>query len=313
MCFFAGIHDLDFIHKERLPLITYLSLVAATLFWGGTFIAGRVLSGALAPAGSAFIRFAMATLVLYGMTRVYEGRITRPPREKWLPLFFLGLTGVFTYNVCFFTGLQYITAGRASLIIALNPLAISAAAFIFLGESLNYKQGIGILVSLSGAVFVISNGHPGEIFTGSFGRGEIALFGCVGSWVAYSLVGGTVLKVLSPLVSVFYSSLIGTVLLFPLAVYHGLLNGIFQIQAVHWFSLFYLGFFGTAMGFSLYYRAIKRIGASRSGVFINLVPFFAVIMSWFILDEGIKGMVIIGGMLLIAGVAMTNYCRSANR
>jgi len=293
--------------------MTYLSLVAATLFWGGTFIAGRVLSGALAPASSAFIRFAMATLVLYGMTRLYEGRITRPPREKWLPLFFLGLTGVFTYNVCFFTGLQYITAGRASLIIALNPLAISTAAFIFLGESLNYKQGMGILVSLSGAVFVISNGHPGEIFTGSFGRGELALFGCVGSWVAYSLIGGTVLKVLSPLVSVFYSSLIGTVLLFPLAVYHGLLSGIFQIDFVHWFSLFYLGFFGTAMGFSLYYRAIKQIGASRSGVFINLVPFFAIIMSWFILDEGIKGMVIIGGMFLIFGVAMTNYCRSSNR
>ncbi|MEA2060843.1 MAG: EamA family transporter [Thermodesulfobacteriota bacterium] len=99
---------------------------------GGTFIAWRVLSGALAPAGSAFIRFAMATLVLYGMTRVYEGRITRPSRGKWLSLFFLGLTGVFVYNVCFFTGLQYITAGRASLIIALNPLTISAAAFISL-------------------------------------------------------------------------------------------------------------------------------------------------------------------------------------
>ncbi|MFO7750854.1 MAG: DMT family transporter [Desulfobacteraceae bacterium] len=293
-----------------MQLITYLTLVATTLFWGGTFIAGRALAGTVSPASSAFIRFAIATTALYFITLAYEGKITRPPRKKWLPLVLLGLTGVFSYNVCFFTGLQYITAGRASLIIALNPLAISLAAVLFLGESLNGKQLFGIFLSLAGAVFVISNGHPGEIFTGSFGRGEMALLGCVGSWVAYSLIGGTVLRVLSPLVSVFYSSLIGTILLFPLALHQGLLDSLGRMGINHWFSLVYLGFFGTALGFSLYYRAIQQIGATRSGVFINLVPFFAILLSWFILDEAIKVIVITGGILLMSGVSITNYCRT---
>ncbi len=289
---------------------TYLSLVLTMLFWGGTFIAGRALAGFVAPSSSAFIRFAIATIALFFFTLIHEGKITLPPRQKWLPLVLLGLTGVFSYNVCFFTGLQYISAGRAALIIALNPLAIALAAFIWMREPLNSRQFFGILLSLTGALFVISNGHPQEIFSGSFGKGELALLGCVLSWVLYSLIGGTVLKVLSPLVSVFYSSLFGTILLFPLALYQGLLDNIRTIELPQWFSLFYLGFFGTALGFSLYYQAIKRIGATRSGVFINLVPLFAIILSWFILDESIKTIVIIGGVILLTGVTITNYCRS---
>jgi drug/metabolite transporter (DMT)-like permease len=111
-------------------------------------------------------------------------------------------------------------------------------------------------------------------------------------------------------VSVFYSSLIGTLLLLPLALYQGLLGNLSNIELPQWLSLFYLGFFGTALGFSLYYGAIKRIGATRSGVFINLVPLFAIILSWFILDESIKAIVVIGGIILLAGVSITNYCRT---
>lgn len=295
-----------------LQFATYFNLVLTTLFWGGTFIAGRALAGNVTPASSAFIRFTIATIALFFFTLIHEGKITVPPRKKWLPLFFLGLTGVFSYNVFFFTGLQYISAGRASLIIALNPLAITIGAFIWMREPLNYKQVIGILLSLVGALFVISNGHPQEIFGTSFGKGELALLGCVMSWVLYSLIGGSVLKVLSPLVSVFYSSLIGTILLLPLALQQGLIPNLSTIGLQHWLGLFYLGFFGTALGFSLYYKAIKTIGATRSGVFINLVPLFAIILSWFILDESIKGIVIIGGIILLSGVSITNYCRSSN-
>lgn len=296
--------------ERMLQFSTYISLVLTTLFWGGTFIAGRALAGYVTPASSAFIRFAIATIALFFFTLVLEKKIAVPPKQKWLPLVFLGLTGVFSYNVFFFTGLQYISAGRASLIIALNPLAITIGAFIWMREPLNYKQVFGILLSLVGALFVISNGHPQEIFSASFGKGELALLGCVMSWVLYSLIGGTVLKVLSPLVSVFYSSLIGTILLLPLALHQGLLSSLAKIELQQWFSLFYLGFFGTALGFSLYYRAIKRIGATRSGVFINLVPLFAIVLSWFILGESIKGIVIIGGLILLSGVSITNYCRS---
>lgn len=276
------------------------------LFWGGTFVAGRALAGSVDPANAAFLRFAIATIALAFLTRMVEGRISPPPRKHLLSLLLLGLTGVFGYNIFFFTGLQYIEAGRASLIIALNPLAITLAAVLFLGERLSAKQCVGLFISLAGAIFVISNGHPEIIFSGGFGLGETLILGCVGSWAAYSLIGRQILQSISPLVAVFYSSLAGTVLLFMVTVAKGTTASILHYSTVDWLSLSFLGLLGTAAGFSLYYQAIKKIGAARSSVFINLVPFFSILLSWPILGESMKPSVLSGGLLLMAGVYLTN-------
>lgn len=292
-------------------LLTYISLVLTMFFWGGTFIAGRVLADSVPPASAAFFRFAIATISLGFLIRIIDGKFFIPPKNLWFQLVLLGFTGVFSYNILFFTGLQTVSAGRASLIVALNPLVITIFATLFLRESLSPKQYTGIVLSLAGALFVVSNGHPEMIFTGNFGSGELAILGCVASWAMYSLIGRSVLKVLSPLASVFYSSLIGTMFLFWPAVYHGSLSGVLTYSSEAWISISYLGLFGTAIGFTLYYSAIKSIGASRSGVFINLVPFFSICLSWLILGESIKISVFIGGLILLAGVALTNLdsCR----
>ena len=290
-----------------MPIYTYATLVLTMLLWGGTFIGGRALATTVAPASAAFLRFTIATIALAFFTYLIDGKLSFPPRKQWLGLLLLGLTGVFSYNVLFFTGLQHIEAGRASLIIALNPLVITVFATLFLHEPLSCRQLCGVMLSLTGAVYVISNGNPGLLFSGSFGKGELAILGCVGSWATYSLIGRAVLSTLSPLASVFYSSLIGTLLLLWPAQQEGIFQKIFTMSLLDWAILLFLGFFATALGFSLYYRAIKNIGATRTGVFINLVPLFSIILSWFILGESVKPLVITGGIILLTGVVLTNY------
>jgi drug/metabolite transporter (DMT)-like permease len=236
-----------------------------------------------------------------------EKKLSIPPLKCWLPLLLLGLTGIFAYNVCFFFGLQHITAGRAALIIASTPLAITIFAALFLKERLTSYKMAGVFLCLSGAILVISNGHPQRLFTGGFGPGEKALLGCVASWTTYSLVGRQVLKTMSPLTSVCYSSIIGTILLAIPAVQQGHIFDIVEISRTSWLSLAFLGIGGTALGFSLYYRAIQKIGAARTGIFINLVPVFSVLLSWLILGEAIKPIVIAGGLLILTGVSLTNF------
>jgi drug/metabolite transporter (DMT)-like permease len=290
-----------------MPLLTYCSLVLTMFLWGGTFIAGRLLAGAVEPASAAFLRFLIASVAMVVVTRSIEGKFHIPPARLWLPLVLLGLTGVFAYNVFFFNGLQHISAGRASLIVAGTPLVITVFAALFLRERLTFLKTCGVLVSLAGAIMVISNGHPGSLFTGGFGRGEQALIGCVLSWSAYSLIGRSVLCSLPPLTAVCYSSIIGTLLLaFPVGR-EGLFDHLSAISVVSWISLAYLGLGGTALGFSLYYIGIKKIGASRAGIFINLVPVFSILLSWFILGETIRPAVLAGGLLVLTGVTMANY------
>lgn len=293
-----------------MAVITYISLVFTMLLWGGTFIAGRLLAGSVEPASAAFLRFFIASAAMLVVTRLVEKKFIIPTGKLWIPLILLGMTGVFAYNVFFFSGLQLISAGRASLIISCTPLVITIFAAIFLGERLTPLKAFGVLLSLSGAIIVISNGHPGSLFTGGFGPGEQALVGCVLSWSAYSLIGRSVLATLSPLNAVCYSSMIGTVLLSIPAAYEGLFGRLATISSLDWASLAYLGIGGTALGFSLYYQGIKKIGAMRAGIFINLVPLFSILLSWLILGESVKIIVLTGGFLVLTGVTLTNLRRS---
>lgn len=284
----------------------YLKLLLTALFWGGTFIAGRLLADRVGPFSAAFLRFAMAASLLLALTVRHEGRLPRIHRNQFIGLLFLGMTGVFAYNAFFFKGLQLISAGRASLIIANNPVFITLFAALIFKEKLSWLKAGGILLSVTGALIVISKGDPAALLRGGVGWGEILIFGCVASWVAYSLIGKTIMKDLSPLVSVTYSALIGTAALFIPAVAEGMVREVPHYTVLDWVCISYLGVFGTVLGFVWYYEGIKALGPTRAGQFINFVPVCAILLAFFILGEPITWSLLVGAGFVITGVSLTN-------
>ncbi|SMC72328.1 Permease of the drug/metabolite transporter (DMT) superfamily [Desulfocicer vacuolatum DSM 3385] len=287
-------------------MITYIKLTLTAIFWGGTFVAGRFIASDVSPVNAAFLRFAIASFFLIIFTKNIEGKFPAISRKQILPILLSGASGVFLYNILFFEGLRYIHAGRAALIIALNPIMISIFSAILFREKLNFIKGFGIILSVTGALVVISNGHLTDIMGYHIGKGELLIFGCVVSWVSYSLVGKAVMSSLSPLVSVCYSSVAGTALLAIPFLFNGQFHEIINYTILDWGNLFYLGFFGTVLGFFWYYEGINRIGAMKAGVFINVVPVSAIILSCFILDEAITPSLFSGGVFVISGVYTTN-------
>ena len=285
----------------------YLKLIATMLIWGGTFITGRVLSQGVSPYVAAFLRFLIASLFLVCLTCKKEGGLPKIPKSQYLPLTLLGLTGVFCYNIFFFKGLSFIPAARASLIIANNPVLITLFAALLFKERLTRRTLCGVLLSVSGAIVVITNGHPAQLLALGVGPGELSIFICVASWVCYSLVGKGVMTHLTPLTSVCYSSVIGTLFLFPFAVSHGLFMT--SYTPLHLASLFYMGFFGTVLGFLWYYQGILALGPTRAGIFINIVPVSAILLAWLLLDEPVGPPIWIGALLVISGVTLTNSVR----
>lgn len=290
------------------------------MFWGGTFIAGKFIAGDVSPVNAAFIRFLAASFFLLIMTRRLEGKLPMVKKHQILPLILLGSTGVFLYNILFFTALHHIHAGKAALIIATNPIIISLLSAFFFKEKLNIVKFMGILLSVTGALIVISNGHITDFVSYGFGMGELCICGCVLTWVAYSLIGKSVMSDLSPVASVCYSSMAGTVLLFFPVFFQGGLSEVFSYSALNWLSLLYLAIFGTVLGFFWYYEGINKIGAMKASVFINFVPISAIVFAYFMLDEPVTPSLFIGGALVISGVYSTNastlikkYCQSAGK
>jgi drug/metabolite transporter (DMT)-like permease len=287
-------------------MLVYVKLILTAVLWGGTFIAGRVVARDVGPFSAAFLRFFIASIFLVLFTCKIEGRLPVLRKRQIIPVFLLGMTGVFLYNVFFFKGLKIIHAGRAAVIIAGNPIFITLFSAYFFKEKLNLIKMAGIMLSVSGAVIVISKGSFNEIIAGGVGWGEIFIFGCVFSWVAYSLIGKAVMDGLSPLAAVSYSSIIGAFFLFFPALFEGMMHNFRLYHPVDWAGMFYLGFFGTVIGFVWYYEGIKKIGPMKASLFINFVPISAVVMAFFILNEPITPSLFIGTFLVCSGVYLTN-------
>lgn len=283
------------------------------IFWGGTFIAGRSIAGDVGPFSAAFLRFAAASALLLFLTWKSENGFPSLKRKQILPVFLLGMTGVFSYNFFFFKGLQLIDAGRASLIIANNPVFITLLSACIFKEKLGALRILGIVVSVSGAMIVISKGNPLHILRGTVGWGEILIFGAVVSWVVFSLIGKSVMKGLSPLVSISYSSTAGTVCLLAPAIAEGMAGDLAGYSAMDWMCILYLGVFGTVLGFVWYYEGINRLGPSKASIFINFVPISAIILAFLILKEPVTLSLFVGAALVISGAWLANRPAAAQK
>jgi drug/metabolite transporter (DMT)-like permease len=277
-----------------------------TLFWGGAFVAGKVVSQNVGPYSIAFQRFAIASVLLILLTWKIEGKLPALKKFQILPIVLLGMTGIFIYNVLFFKGLKIIEASRASLIIATCPVFITISSAIFLKEKINLIKALGIIISICGAIVVISKGNINRIFETGLGRGELYFFCCVLSWVAYSLIGKAVMRNLSPLASVSYSAIVGAVALFVPACFEGLFQNIRNQSMLDWSCISYLGIFATVIGFVWYYQGVQRLGPTKTGLFINFVPAFAILCAFIILQEPITRSLVVGTVLVISGVYLTN-------
>jgi drug/metabolite transporter (DMT)-like permease len=284
----------------------YVKLLFTTLFWGGAFVAGKVVSENVGPFSIAFQRFAIASILLILLTWRIEGKL--PPLKKFqiIPIILLGMTGIFTYNVMFFKGLKIIEASRASLIIATCPIFITIFSAIFLKEKIDRIKALGIVISISGAIVVISEGNINRILGTGLGLGELYIFCCVLTWVAYSLIGKTVMRNLSPLAAVSYSAIVGAVALFVPACFEGLFQNIRNQSMLDWSCISYLGIFATVIGFVWYYQGVQRLGPTKTGLFINFVPVFAILCAFIILREPITISLVVGTALVISGVYLTN-------
>ena len=152
---------------------------------------------------------------------------------------------------------------------------------------------------------MIGNGSPLAPLTGEVGRGDALILACAVFWSTYTLLSRRAMRTLSPMVSTAYASIAGWLMLLvtTLVVSPDALAPTYSLTS--WAAILFLGLLGTTLGFIWFNQAIKRIGAARASIFINLVPLAAVLQGAWLLDERLGLPVLIGGLLVLAGVTLT--------
>lgn len=285
---------------------TYLKLCLTAMFWGGAFIAGKHVSDHLGSFAIAFLRFALAAVFLLAMVWRRYGMLPRPDRRQIMAILLLGATGVFAYNALFFKGLSLIEASRASVIIATSPVFIAIGSAAIFKEKLGWLRSLGVLLAILGAAVVVSRSDLRQVLAGGAGLGEVLIFGCVLSWAAYSLIGKTVMRDLSPLVAVCYSTVAGSVALFIAACFAGLGSDVSRATALDWLAIIYMALFATVLSFVWFYEGIRTIGPTRASLCINFVPVFAVLLAFLLLGEPLTVSLALGTTLVLSGTYLTN-------
>jgi drug/metabolite transporter (DMT)-like permease len=294
---------------NKTPLSVYLKLVCVALFWGGTFIAGRIVSQEIPHMIAAAGRFIVACTFLLLLAWKVEGGLPTLSRQQWFATFSLGATGIFLYNICFLAALERMPAGRSALFVSLSPIVTALSMALIFKERLGAIKWVGIAIAFVGAAIVITRGDLVNVIhdvSSSMGAGELFMLGGVCSWTAYTILGKQALKGLSPIAATTYASLWGLLLLCVGAVNQLPLLDTNKLSWQVLSAIAFLGIFGTVIGFVWYYEGVKAIGPARTAVFNNLVPVFGVSLSTIMLNEPILISMVIGGLLVIAGVSLTN-------
>jgi drug/metabolite transporter (DMT)-like permease len=203
--------------------------------------------------------------------------------------------------------MKFTTSSQGAVIAGIQPALIAISSYFIFGEKLDPKwRYLGILLSFSG-VMVIIGVQPFIEFNVDHLIGNIIIFIAFLFWCGYTLYGKKVLKKHSSLEITTWSSFTGMLMFGIAAVIENKWNLITTVSWDFWRNIIILGLFITVVSFYLYFYVIGKIGAVRSGVFINLVPVFGTLLSIIILHQENANTLWIGLILITLGIFLLNY------
>ena len=219
----------------------------------------------------------------------------------------LGLGGLGNHLLTLF-GLRYIGAATAGVIIGASP-AITALLSSLLVRDIPFNTvAAGCAVSFAGVALVSGVGGEAPSGDNPWLGGTLVLLGLV-SWALYSIGGRQVMERLSPLTVNWTTLLLSLLLQIPLLWTDQklLLTGASVVPVSGWVALGYLIVFATALGQQAWLYGVQGVGPSRAGVFVNLIPVSALLLSALVLGEAIGVREIVGIALILAGVWLVGW------
>jgi drug/metabolite transporter (DMT)-like permease len=301
-----ALHDLTVSEEVRArtsvgPLVT-VALLVQTALSGGTFlVAKRVLVDLPAPTVVLW-RFLLSGLVFLAILIALPGP-TLPPRRALPAVLGLGFLAGPLNQGMFFWGIARSTAAHGALLYALTPLGVYLYALARGRERGSRRATVGIGVALAGAL-VLLLAHGLRALSGVF-VGDVFILGAVAAWVVYTAEGKPFIGEYGPVRATAWSMIAGALWLIPLMPWMLRPVAIWDAGSVVKGCILYLALLTSVVSYLLWYWALSRTEASKVAVFSNLQPVATAVAAWLLLDERIGWEVLVGGLLVLAGVRMT--------
>ncbi len=284
-----------------------LAVVFTCFLWGLNAV---VTKNALGDAPESFrtfifngLRIPVASLLLFLTVKLTGGRLGL--RREEIPLVVgVSFFGMFLFMMTFILGMSLTSASNTGVINASTPLFILLVSILTGIERPSLRTVLGIAVGFSGMVALTF--QQGTL---AFNPGDLFILASCFFWAIYTVYGKRILAVHNPMIATAWIYLLTS--LFQLPFFIGQLPGQSWtgISVANWINVAISCVGSLYLANTLYYFSIKKIGPSLVGVYTNLTPVFTLILAWLLRGERITPAQIVGLLIILSGIVISNYRR----
>ena len=289
--------------RQRMAL-TLLWITPA--LWSVNYIVARTAPGVIEPHMLALGRWALAGLILSVIARSELWRERRSTwRAAWQYLV-LGALGMLVCGAWVYKGAQTTTAMNISLIYAASPVLIALGAVIWLGERFSWRQGLGVVVALSGVFHVVVKGQWGALAQVQWVAGDGWIVLAIVAWAGFALLQKKWHAPLGATARLAAICMGGVLVLLPFALWEWQ-----QATTPPWSAqaTWLVVLAGLVPGIGAYWAygfCQKVLGASRVAASLYLGPLYGGLAAWAVLGESLGWHHVMGAALILPGIYLAS-------
>ena len=277
-----------------MKFIHILMAVMVPLIWGAGFVVAKGAINDFPPILLMAFRFLVTSLLLVWFVK--------PPIGSLRALFLIAIVASAIQYSLTFTGLKGLDAGFASLIVQLEVPFLVILGMVLLGEKPSFRKWIGIIMAFSGVGLLVGKVEFGNAWLSVL----LVVLGAFTWAIGQILVRK--LKNIDGLTTTAWVAIFATPQLFLMSFLFekNQMDLVLNANISVWLAVLYLGLVMTALGYYFWYTLIRTYQVERVAPFLLLLPVFSLAGAVIFLGEALSIMKVIGGSIVILGVAFVS-------
>ncbi|TFB14195.1 DMT family transporter [Filobacillus milosensis] len=280
----------------------WILILLITLIWGYSWILMKDALRYMGPQTFSALRFVTGAVVM--MCIVWLSRIGRPPRSAIPHLVVVGILQTSVVFTLVMYALNFIDAGKSSLLLYSMPLWSGLFAAIFLKEPISPVRSGGIVFGITGLLIVMGADALSHQ-TADVIIGELLIVLSAVSWGASNIYYRLKLGHLSKFQVNAYQMLFGTIGIALVAwVAEGGEPIVWSVESIYYVA--FTGVLASALCFTVWFMLIGNLDMVSATMPSLLVPVFGLYFGWLLLGEVVTISVMIGSVLILNGVFLSS-------
>jgi drug/metabolite transporter (DMT)-like permease len=289
----------------KLTTADIFALMLTTIMWALSFPFIKIGLEYYPPIMLGALRYCFGALPIILLLMIHKDFFSETKIlfvKHWKLILAVGIFMVTIPNIAQNIGMQYTSASLSTLIQSVGPVFTVALAIIILKETATPYKILGTILALSCAILLIF--QQGIDFQNITMYGNVLQLITAVSYGINGLFGKMAVDKITPIVLVGWSMFVGSIILFPISIVTESQTWVHSISTQGLYVLGFLTLFPALIATLLWYIVLKKQEVSRQILFIYLLPFFAIIFSYFLLGEVISYIAMFLGILTIIGVGV---------